>query len=135
MKLKLFSGIDLPGFTAPVFFGVALAATATVIFESLMPTGPSASIGDFDKIMHFVSYFTLAGLWALAFRGRSLITIVAALAVMGIGLEIAQQMMNLGRTGSIWDALANFAGCVLAAFIMNALTETKSRDAGAAQKA
>ena len=130
----MFSGIDLPGFTAPLCLGVALVATAVLIYESLIPTGPSASIGHFDKIMHFVSYFTLTGFWALAFRGRHLTATVAAMALMGLGLEVAQHVMELGRTGSIWDASANFAGCVLAAFTVNVLIEMQSCDANATQK-
>ncbi len=82
----------------------------------------------FDKVMHFGSYFILVGLWAIAFRLKSLPAVVTAVAVLGIGLEIAQHMMNLGRTGSIWDTLANFAGCLAAAFAVRALIDSRGDD-------
>lgn len=121
VKLKIFSGYELPTYTAPAFCGIACVATLILVHESLMPTGPSSSLNHFDKVMHFLSYFVLTGLWAIACGGRSLIKIALIIATMGIGLEIAQHVMELGRTGSIWDALANFAGCVFAVIAVKTL--------------
>lgn len=124
MKLRLFPNLILPPFAAGLFMGLAVLATAIVIRESLVATGAQVSITHFDKVMHFVSYGVLAGLWGLAFRVSRLTAVTIALIGLGTGLEIAQQAMGLGRTGSIWDGLANAAGAVLGAFMLTLLFKT-----------
>jgi|GEM_PF-1644788 len=123
MKLKLFSTYTLPPYVAGVFRAIALIATLVLVHESLLPAGQSPSLNNFDKFMHFASYCLLTGLWALAFNGRGLLKITIILTALGFGLEVAQHVMELGRTGSIWDALANFAGCGVAALVATRIIE------------
>jgi len=66
-----------------------------------------------DKVLHLGAYAVLAGLarigWPKLWGGL----IFFVLATFGIGIEIAQHSMNLGRTGSIADILANLTGTAL----------------------
>jgi len=67
-----------------------------------------------DKVMHIGAYAVLAGLsrfgWTKLWGG----TIFLLLAGFGIGIEILQHLMDVGRTGSVADALANIVGAALA---------------------
>lgn len=56
--------------------------------------------------------------------------IVSGAIILGVGLEIAQHVMNLGRTGSIWDAFANSAGAILAAALLRVLFEPAESQTG-----
>lgn len=78
--------------------------------------------------MHFVSYGVLVSLWGIALRLNRLWGVTLVLIALGVGLEIAQHIMDFGRAGSIWDGLANAAGAVLAAFMLKlVLQPTGSR--------
>ena len=96
-----------------LFKGLTFAALLVVLVMSLRP---SVSIGDVphaDKLVHLAAYAVLSGLarlgWPKVWGGL----IFAGLAVFGIGIEVAQHTMNLGRTGSIVDILANLLGTAL----------------------
>lgn len=96
----------------PVWLIVALAASFVVGVESLVSTGSPPSLTHFDKVMHFTAYFGLAALWYLALPKARLGFVVGAIISYGIGIEIAQHIMGMGRTGSVFDALANTFGAL-----------------------
>lgn len=54
---------------------------------------------------------------ALAWPRLRLRWLVILPALYGIGLEIAQALMPFGRTGSVWDALANLLGASVVVII------------------
>lgn len=102
-----------------LFKGLTLAALMIVLVMSLKP---SVSVGDMayaDKLAHLVAYAGLSGLarlgWPKVWGGL----IFAGLAVFGVGIEIAQHMMDLGRTGSIADIIANLIGTALPLFLIH----------------
>lgn len=87
--------------------------------EDELDTGWSIEIS--DKLVHFILYF--AWVFLLYFgssrgysrplsRQKVAVYWVAAIGV-GIAVEFLQNLMNLGRTGDVLDALANTAGAVV----------------------
>lgn len=92
---------------------LTFAALAVILVMSLKP---SVSVGDMahaDKLAHLAAYAVLSGLarfgWLKTWGGL----IFLGLALFGIGIEIAQHSMDLGRTGSIADVAANLTGTAL----------------------
>jgi len=66
-----------------------------------------------DKLLHFGAYAVLAGLarlgWPKLWGGWMFL----GFAGFGIGIEIAQHTMSIGRTGSLADTAANLLGTAL----------------------
>ena len=94
-----------------IFFKTLFAiVTIVVIHESLIPSyGPTVH-DSLDKLVHFAAYFILVCLAALAFPKARLWRVVGALILLGAALEGAQGLMNLGRTASVGDLIANGLG-------------------------
>ena len=93
------------------FFKIlTFAALAVILVMSLRPSVSFGDVPNMDKLVHFGAYAVLASLarfgWPKLWGGW----IFLGLALFGIGIEIAQQTMNLGRTGSLADTLANVLG-------------------------
>lgn len=96
-----------------LFKGLTFVALAFILIMSLRP---SVSVGDVphaDKLVHLVAYAGLSGLARLGWPKLWGGLIFFGLAAFGIGIEIAQHNMNLGRTGSIADTIANLIGTAL----------------------
>jgi len=85
------------------------AGCLLVAWLSLMPAEELPPGGLSDKSEHFIAYAALAMLGAWAFPARVL-RVAAALAAFGVGVEILQATMGLGRQGDPVDALANTIG-------------------------
>lgn len=86
-------------------------------YHSIAPYTGSPSFNHFDKIQHIGAYGILAIMLALAWPRLRLRWLVILPALYGIGLEIAQALMPFGRTGSVWDALANLLGASVVVII------------------
>jgi len=110
-------GFEVPVLVTRGFAGLAVFATLIVIFQSLSPVNAVPSVSHMDKVVHFLAYGILAGFWVLGLPRRSFLQIVGALVALGIAIEIGQHIMNFGRTGSVWDALANSFGAALGGFL------------------
>lgn len=98
---------------APIFKILTALALLVVLVMSLRPSVNIGAPANFDKIMHLIAYAGLAGLarigWPKLWGG----TLFLILAAFGIGIEISQHLMALGRTGSIGDVVANLLGTAL----------------------
>jgi len=72
-----------------------------------------------DKIVHFFLYFFLLLFWFKALQKKQIsnIYIVLVAITWGIVIEFLQEMYIPGRTGDIFDALANTAGSITALFV------------------
>ncbi|MDP1739068.1 MAG: hypothetical protein Q8L23_16695 [Caulobacter sp.] len=110
-------------------FGLACLAIAWL---SLAPAQamPGATLG--DKFEHAGAYMVLTLLGAWAFPQR-LTRLAAGLFAFGVGVEILQSMMGLGRQGDPADALANtvgIAGGLLATLAIRELIRVKSPAGG-----
>jgi VanZ family protein len=91
-----------------------LAASAlvvvAVIVASLVPGSQGPDTGQLDKLAHLLAYAALAA-WFGGLLARGQYWLVAlGLAVLGIGLEVLQDLVATNRTGDPRDVLANVAG-------------------------
>lgn len=111
----------MPVWVSRTFAALAALATLTVIYQSLSPVNAVPSVTHMDKVVHFLAYGILSGLWTLALPRRAYVQIVGAMIALGLALEFGQHVMELGRTGSIWDALANSFGAALGGFTASLL--------------
>lgn len=92
-----------------------------------LPDDMSIDIPGMDKIVHACMFggLTFVACFDYAYRrkrfvamsGRTIAAIAIFSAIFGGAIEIAQQQMNMGRGGDIYDFLADIAGCVIAALI------------------
>ena len=106
---------------APVRLAVFAIACCVIAWLSLSPTEAlPQGLTFWDKAEHALAYLALSLLGAWAFPGR-LGRLAAGLFLGGVGVEILQSTMGLGRQGDPWDAVANSTGIavgLLVAFLV-----------------
>ncbi len=93
--------------------GLFLSAVCVVAWQSLQPATAEQGILHLDKLLHLLAY---AVLMVLALLGRlplKAVWLAFIITTLGVGLEVLQGTMNLGRTASLADAVANTAGVAL----------------------
>jgi VanZ family protein len=92
---------------------IALSAVlvAAIVYASLAPDPPlPAAPAGFDKVEHFTAYCALA-VWFTGLYPRTRYwQVVAGLLALGLGIEVAQGVMQLGRSAEVLDMVANAAG-------------------------
>jgi hypothetical protein len=109
-----------------------VAAVAVVIWLSLTPTTSLPSVSMWDKLKHASAYAALALIGAAAFPA-TLGRLAVGLFLFGVGIEVLQATMGLGRQGDPLDALANSIGIAAGLAVALAIREAikvKSRAAG-----
>lgn len=87
------------------------------------PEDNKISIPNLDKIIHFLMYFVLT--FSILFKysrkrikkGKINIYILIFASSYGILMELLQNVMNLGRSASFYDFMANESG-ILMAFLL-----------------
>lgn len=97
---------------APAALRIAAFALACCVIAwlSLSPTEAlPQGLTFWDKAEHALAYLALSLLGAWAFPGR-LRRLAFGLFLAGVGVEILQSTMGLGRQGDPWDAVANSTG-------------------------
>jgi len=95
---------------APIRIGLFAVACAVIAWLSLSPSQTlPQGLTFWDKAEHALAYLGLALLGAFAFPGR-LGRLAIGLFIGGVGVEILQSTMGLGRQGDALDALANSVG-------------------------
>lgn len=110
-------------------FGVACLV---IVWLSLAPTQAMPGVSVQDKFEHAGAYMALTLLGAWAFPHR-LTRLASGLFAFGVGVEILQSMMGLGRQGDPADALANtvgIAGGLLLTLAIRELIKVKSPAGG-----
>lgn len=115
-KMHLMFERPVKGYWILLFKIIFSVATAIVIYESLIPSDATSVPSHFDKVAHFGAYFTLVCLAALAFPKAKLWIIAGLMICLGTVLEGAQGLMNLGRSASIGDLIANSLGACVPVF-------------------
>jgi len=100
---------------------------AVIVYASLAPdlalSGPEGS----DKVGHFATYCGLA-VWFTGLYPRTRYwKVVAGLLALGLGLEIAQGVMQLGRSAELLDMVANATGVGVGLLLAIALTGNWAR--------
>lgn len=99
--------------TSLLFKYLSFAALAVVLVMSLRPALSLGGITHIDKVWHLGTYAVLSGLVRLGWPKLWGGLIFAGLGFFGVAIEIAQHSMNLGRSGSIADTVANLIGTAL----------------------
>jgi VanZ family protein len=104
-------------------------ALALVLWGELNPQPNDLERHVWDKVLHFMAYFGLAGIGTMALGARrKAIYLVLGLIVLGGLLEIIQGM--IGRDMSIRDEFANSIGAIggylTGWLLLYTLTEKKS---------
>jgi VanZ family protein len=101
-------------------------ALLLVIWGELTPRPAEVIEGYNDKLLHFIAYFGLAAIAAIAVRRRKA-AILAALGLIVLGgiLEIIQGFV--GRDMSLYDEFANTLGVVVGGFAARAIVEPLRR--------
>jgi VanZ family protein len=102
---------------------------AAIVYASLAPDlFLSLPVpGNFDKVEHFTVYCGLAT-WFTGLYPRSRYwMVVMGLLMLGLGLEIAQGVMQLGRTADPRDMAANAAGVGVGLLLALSLTGNWAR--------
>lgn len=105
--------------------------TLVVLYLCLVPQPvKSAGLLDFpgaDKVVHFLMFFAIAASYLfdcgkVAMPGRlgrgKAIAVTAVAIALGGAIEVAQELMGLGRSMDIFDFLADAAGAVCAMALM-----------------
>ncbi|WP_462323473.1 VanZ family protein [Desulfoplanes sp.] len=90
-----------------------IVAVLGVVILSLRPLPPGMDLYGGDKTVHLVTYMVLAAGFPWPLTGRRSLVLCAFLVLLGIILEIAQHLMDIGRSGETADALANGVGVFL----------------------
>ncbi len=115
---------------APIRIALFVVVCAVIAWLSLSPTQAlPQGLTFWDKAEHAIAYLALALLGAWAFPGR-LGRLAIGLFLGGVGVEILQSTMGLGRQGDAWDAVANSTGIAAGLFIALALRRLQRRGVG-----
>ncbi len=94
-------------------FAALFAYSGLLAYLSLVPVVPGAAEIS-DKTLHFMAYGGLTTLAAAAWPKTPLLKMFILMSCVGALLEMAQGVLNLGRTASFGDQIANMCGVGLA---------------------
>jgi hypothetical protein len=92
--------------------GLAMALAAYLLIAP--PAGPPPVIPFQDKLFHAIVFAALTGPAILVLPRKYLWFWAAHMVALGAGIEIVQPMADNGRTGSLWDFVADLVGIALA---------------------
>jgi VanZ family protein len=108
-----------------MWIALSAALVAAVVYASLTPDLPlPAAPAGFDKVEHFGAYCALA-VWFTGLYPRSRYwQVVVGLLALGLGVEVAQGVMQLGRSAEVLDIVANAAGVGVGLLVALFLTGT-----------
>jgi VanZ family protein len=105
---------------------LSVIVTLIIIYLSLSPAkdfdNVKINIPNFDKFIHFMMYLSLMSVIIFEHRRnirnyKSILQLAIFPVCLGITLEILQILLHNGRTGSIYDEMANLTG-LLGAFML-----------------
>jgi len=95
------------------------ALVALSLWVCLVPTNTAVLVPLFelnDKFMHMFGYVVLM-LWFAGIYPRSRFRWIAlGLFAMGAGVEVLQELMSVGRSGDVYDAVADTLGIAIGYF-------------------
>jgi VanZ family protein len=105
----------LPLLRRTAWRSASVLLVATVVVASLAPSGavPVPPVRGLDKLEHFLAYAVLATWFAGLYPRSRYLRIGLGLGLLGLAIELLQQVMGLGREGDPVDLLADFAGIVV----------------------
>jgi hypothetical protein len=83
--------------------------------------GPPPAFPFQDKVFHAVAFACLTAPAVLVLPRKYLLFWLAHMIALGGGIEVVQSLGDNGRTGSVWDFLADLAGIAVALGIGRAI--------------
>lgn len=102
-------------------YTLALGTVSLITLNNVPDIGVSFA----DKIFHFLAYAIFAVLWYAAFfygfyfkKKKALLYAVILAVVFGMIIEVLQGTWTVSRAFDVYDALANTAGAVVAAIVI-----------------
>ena len=96
------------------FLALSIGLAIVIAAKSLSPAMPSFTISNGDKIIHISAYFCLSVTTFPALRRLPILLVLVGIFCFGGLIELAQGLLDSGRTADILDALANGSGATLA---------------------
>jgi VanZ family protein len=98
------------------------ALVVAIVYASLAPDVSPPMPRGFDKLEHFATYCGLAVWFTGLYPRTRYLRVVAGLLALGLGVEIAQGLMTLGRAAEALDMAANAAGVATGLLLAISLT-------------
>lgn len=95
------------------WFSVGVAIAVAVAVLCLAPGRNIPDVNISDKIQHFAAFAMLAFWFGSILVRRDLLWLAVALLTFGALIEVAQEMMRLGRSGEVRDLIADALGILL----------------------
>lgn len=105
-----------PGFRR-LWIAIIVLGVAAIVVASLLPFSAQSLDGGSDKIGHFLAYFMLALFSSGIVPAERLWRLAVRCLLLGLGLEVAQQLLTETRQADWADMAANAAG-ILAAWMI-----------------
>jgi len=117
--LRPISDFPRPDYFWLIFLGWFVFSSSFLLISgiSMVPTGAPSSTMHLDKVLHLIAYGVLTSGMVFALPKRALPHIFAFCFGVGVILEIMQGTFAIGRTASIFDAIANGAGALIIIFL------------------
>ena len=104
------------------WIAISVALVGAIVYSSLTPDLVLPTPDGFDKVEHFTAYCGLA-VWFTGLYPRARYwQVVSGLLALGLGVEVAQGVMQLGRSAEPLDMAANAAGVGVGLLLALALT-------------
>jgi hypothetical protein len=100
----------LPLTHAPAWLAASALLVAAVVVASLVPGDAGPDVGNMDKLGHGLAYAVLATWFGGLVARRWYWGVAISLALLGIGLEVLQDLVARNRSGDPHDVAANVAG-------------------------
>lgn len=101
---------------------IALSLTIAVIVGSFLPAKTTSSaVLVSDKLLHTIAYFFVTFFWlqsTISLSQNKKIKISVAIFLLGIIIEILQEILTKSRHSEALDVVANFIGIAVAYFIL-----------------
>jgi len=93
--------------------GVGIVLVLIVLYFCLEPPDERGVFLIPDKLSHALAFFGLTAWFAALVERRHYGLVVALMLVLGIGIELLQGWMALGRTAEVADVYADAIGAVV----------------------
>lgn len=102
----------------------ALLASAVLILCLIAPSNKISSIEGLDKVEHALAFLVLTAWFAALIERPGYWALSIMLLGLGVGIEIAQYLMALGRSAEIFDVIADTVGIILGVILSLSIHES-----------
>jgi VanZ family protein len=100
-----------------LWFALGILAILAMVTLSLLPGTTGPTYPGFDKLEHITAYVLLTTWFGAMFERRGYALLALLLLLLGIGVELAQGWMAVGRQADWRDLVANSAGIGIGLFL------------------